>query len=194
MKRNFTSASAIIVLLLLLTTLGCKHRGNAPAASTPETMKPGNMTPFDDSNWKDGPAILPKAALLTALSTKNTGGNRRLWRLPIFIELTPDDDRAYRRAFISVDPAMPKESRIELWLEDSALGVSLQDRVRQYCPNGGSCGLWVAGYWGSDMLTSGGNEGQKGNKPPYPFSLRAVLGTQAAADASNEGTIVKYRD
>nr|MBP6721092.1 hypothetical protein [Bacteroidia bacterium] len=83
---------------------------------------------------------------------------------------------------------------IELWLEDSALGVSLQDRVRQYCPNGGLCSLWVAGYWGTDMPASGRNASQQGNKAPYPFALRAVLGTQAGADASNEGSIVKYRD
>lgn len=190
MKRNFPA----IALIVLLTAAGCTHRGTPPAASTTESMKPGNMTPFDDNNWKDGPAILPKAALLTALTTQNATGNRRLWRLPIVIELLPNDDRAYRQAYIAVEPSIAKVDRIELWLEDSALGVSLQDRVRQYCPNGGLCSLWVAGYWGTDMPASGRNASQQGNKAPYPFALRAVLGTQAGADASNEGSIVKYRD
>jgi hypothetical protein len=191
MKRK-TLAAAFALLVLL--GWGCIHRGNPPSNPTPETMKPGNMTPFDDSKWMDGPTILPKDKLLKALQEKQIQGKRRLWRLPVVIELAPGDARAYRKAMISVEPAMSAEDRIDLWLEDSALGVSLEERVRQYCPNGGTCSLWVAGYWGSEMLTTGGNEGDRGNKAPYPFSLRSVIGTQAAADASNSGTIVKYRD
>jgi hypothetical protein len=179
-----------VTVMCLVYWAGC-HAKSSTANSI--SMAPGNKTPFDDTRWQDGPTLLPRADLLAALMEKNPSGKRRMWRLPVILEPTSGEVGAYRKAYIGVDAGLDPKDRIFLWLHDSALGVSLAERVRQYCPEQNICRLWVAGYWGPDMLTTLGNEGEKQAAEPYPFSLRSVLGPQTNGGANTSAT-VRYRD
>lgn len=157
-------------------------------------MAPGNMTPFDDQNWSEGPSVLIKEELLAALQWKNANGKRRLWRLPVVIELDAAGMRGIKRAYVGIGIDVTVEDQIELHLQDGALGVSLQDRLRQYCPTGSVCKLWVAGYWGEDVPRILGNEGVFDAERPYPFALRAVLGKQEGDWAADGNARSRFRD
>lgn len=165
---------------------GCFHRGNPPLHTSATAMAPGNKTPFNDSAWKAGPAILPRATLLAALAEKPPSGKTRLWRLPIVIELEATGLRQIKLAYIGTDTTLSKEDRITVQLQDLFLGVSLDDRIRQHCPHQSTCRLWVAGTWGTTWPSH-----EPTLAEPYPFALRAVIGPQQDTPAS---TLVRYRD
>jgi hypothetical protein len=184
------------VLLLLALTINCIQSCHSPkktaSKNTQKDMAPGNMTPFDDQNWSEGPSVLNKKELLAALQRKNENGKRRLWRLPVVIELEEDGLRGIKSAYIGIDVNVLVADQIQLRLQDGALGVSLQERIRQYCPTGSVCKLWVAGFWGTDMPTTIGNEGDLDAEKP--FALRAVLGKQQGDWASDGNARSRFRD
>jgi hypothetical protein len=182
----------LFVWSIVLIGFGCSPR--ASSSSTTATPMERNKVAFDDSNWQDGPKLLPKENLLAALTAKTSENKKRLWRLPIVVEREEGVPGSYRKAYIAVDSTMPAHDRIYLWLHDSALGVPLSERVRQYCGDQSACRLWVAGVWGPDMLTTLGNEGDKKEGAPWPFSLRSVIGPQEGKEATNASAIVQYRD
>jgi hypothetical protein len=192
MKRKNHRIWIVMMACMLMVYAICTSRKSN--TSTTATSMERKLTPFDDTNWNTGLRLLPKSELLAALTAKNASGKRRLWRLPVIIEIEEGGLGSPRKAYIAVDSTMAPGDRIHLWLHDSALGVSLADRVRQYCGGKSTCRLWVAGIWGPDMLTTLGNEGEKKEGEPYPFSLRAVIGVQGDNEGTNATATVKFRD
>jgi hypothetical protein len=150
-------------------------------------MSAGNMTPFDTTNFVPGPKILPSTQLLKALDKGKNEAKAPLWKVPIVVTRKSDGMGGVESAFIGVDQTLPEADRIYVKLEDGALGVSLLDRLHQYCKESESCKLWVAGYWDKPML---------GAMPSEPnlhvISLRAVLGPQTER-FSNAEAHVFYR-
>lgn len=158
------------------------------------TMKITNLTPFDDNNWASECKILPSNAFIRLLEESRNSAKRRLWRIPVIVELDGDWRRLIRSAYIGVVADLATEDRIYLSMEDSALGVSLAERMNQYCPNEHVCRLWVAGYWGMKEPHFGENPDPHDQIGSTTFSLRAILGSQSASDNSNAEAIARFRD
>lgn len=120
----------------------------------------------------DGPSILPAAPLLEWLRARAVGPTgRRRFQLPVLIHLEPLGD---------VDPAHVARTEAELaaaplalTLDDSALGISLHDRLRSRCPAPATwCALVVEGYWGPLI-----NAGAAPVGAPWTFAVLRVLDT-----------------
>ncbi len=81
-----------------------------------------------------GPTLAPAETLVARLAA-HTG---RLLRMPVVVERTPLGARGGTLGGVRV------------LLEDSALGISLADRVRTACPGEGPCTVWLEGRWLGD--------------------------------------------
>lgn len=98
------------------------------------------MQPTTEVKFKRGPALRPSGELTTYLeSLKTIGGKPLLVRLPVVITLDPTG--------FGIDKATVGELAIKL--NDSALGISLMDRLRTACPNASTCAIWLEGHWRS---------------------------------------------
>ncbi len=120
-----------------------------------------------------GPRITPTAELLAWLQTP--AQPRRRIRLPVVVEF---DELGIRDCFVGDD-----DDRLAIRIDDTALGISLVDRLRGDHP-GGRCVVWLEGYWGA--LVSGGPELPEQGEKRWPF---AVLGQpEAIADLAQAAT------
>lgn len=111
---------------------------------------------------------------------RKPAGKRRRVRIPVVVHF--DEHRlAWNRAFLS--GSTKTRGGLSLRLDDSALGISLLDRLREQCAaDEPSCLVWVEGYWGSLIAPP---QGTKATPPPYPFAVLGVLSDTTAdmADA-----------
>lgn len=94
-------------------------------------------------------------------------------KLPVFFERAESGIRSYEKAYIGTRQMPDGPQRVNLRLNDSALGVSLADRLSQLCPDAGGCCLWLAGYWNEKSVLDSVSEQSEGL---HSFGIRAVLG------------------
>ena len=87
-------------------------------------MRP--LTAYVEQAKEPGPKLAPEAALVAWLE----GAGDAVLRLPLTIV-----DQGARLGSLAVE------------VDDTALGISLADRVRQACPGGRPCRVWVEGRW-----------------------------------------------
>ncbi len=116
----------IPVLFAVLT--GCAT-GPREAAVKP-------LTAYVEKQKEKGPNLEPADALRTWLRSSNGA----VLRVPLTVTQDAPAGLAGRLG------AMPVE------LDDSALGVSLVDRVRQACGAAVTCTVWVEARWSDDVL------------------------------------------
>ncbi len=170
MKRDSRFRVWLGLLLWLTATTGCKH------TQTPTSpVNSMEMKPYQEPSYTQSLPLSPRNDLLKALG--KAGADKRIVKIPVVLRLANDGLRGWQEAYLGTQP-MDDEDKIVLRLSDSALGVSLADRIHQYCPTGEWCKLWLTGYWAEDMPTV-----DKGSDPSkFPFGIRAVLGAQAEGD------------
>jgi hypothetical protein len=88
-----------------------------------------------------GPTLTPADALIAWLDKQVLAGEPRLVRLPVILEKG--------KVGFSTRGARIGASRdaVEIYCNDSKLGVGLADRARSQCRDQDTCAMWLEGYW-----------------------------------------------
>lgn len=94
------------------------------------------MTPYAEKAKEKGPSLEPADALKAWL---NDGGDSVV-RVPLTVTKTPPSFAEARIGTLSVD------------IDDSALGISLAERIRMACAEQKTCTVWVEGRWRDGTL------------------------------------------
>lgn len=118
-----------------------------------------------------GSPITPSKVLLDWLNRQRDTTPGRRVRLPVIVRL---DGRGITEARIGLDAARLEPETIALALVDTAMGISLADRLRKISPVPSSCVVWLDGYWSGERT---------GSDPAcWSFSVRDVHGRVAEGD------------
>ncbi len=135
-------------LWLIALIVGCgkghavdKPNGGSDVATGSGTMmnKPGSGT---KAAFVRGIALTPKAAFLTWLDSQKLEGQPRLVRLPIVL---PRDGASFD---ISKARIGTGADALEVYANDSSLGVGLADRAHSACEDTAvTCAFLAEGYW-----------------------------------------------
>lgn len=150
------------LLVVAALSASCVGRASPPEPQPPEDAV---KTPQDnEGEVVDGPAVSPPSALLTWLEGEGRG---EVVQLPVTVSVSP---LGMGPAWIGVEPE-PGPDALHLRLDDGALGIALADRLRQACPAGGPCAVWLEGRWGSHLAgpaapSGPGPSGGPGLAPP----------------------------
>lgn len=121
----------------------------APAQPGPgDAMPQIPKTPEPERTFVDGPTIEPPDKLLAWLDSTAAGEPRRRVRLPVVVHFTSSHRIGLDGGHIGVSPAIAPGA-IRVSLDDTAMGVSLLDRVRDACPDEKQtdCAVWLEGTW-----------------------------------------------
>lgn len=108
-------------------------------------MRPRLKSPEPQRTFVPGPPIQPAPALLAWLTEKPRG---RI-RLPVTV---PKGQVHWNssRAYVGIREDEP--ARLELHLNDTAMGIALGDHLRRVC-TGDVCRVWLEGVWGCSLRT-----------------------------------------
>jgi hypothetical protein len=171
-----TPLGTSIVAILCILIGGNTSATLAQSPSTPTTME---MKAFVEPAYQLAMTIDDQEALLKAL--KRASDKKQLVKIPVLIQRSNDVLRGWSAAYIG--PSTEALKPIDIRLDDTALGLSLADRIFQYCPTGEWCKLWLVGYWMDRMVPS--DECSPGMKRrALSLSIRHVVGPQVAGDAA----------
>ena len=105
-------------------------------------------------------------------------GHRTLFKIPVVVLYTDKHRFGIGRAFVGTSIKDPGDDKLPLQLDDTALGISLRDRLRQKCDKkAAGCALWIEGHWGP-LLQGGPKIPPTPGKtaPAHRFAVRAVGG------------------
>ena len=109
---------------------------------------PGPKTPEQPKQFTPGPTISPSGPLLRWLidTVPSVSGPRVRVRLPVIVRFS-QSSIGIAEAFIGTVNRVDTETMF-LRLDDSAMGVSLFERVRERCSKSETaCAVWLEGYW-----------------------------------------------
>jgi hypothetical protein len=125
--------SALIALISV--AVGC---GKSPTVDKPNGGSGSmNKTPGGSATFERGPSLTPKEKLVDWMDSQKRGNEPRLLRVPIVL---PHGDMGY-------DISKAKIGDLEVYANDSQLGVGLADRAQQKCADGPTCAFLAEGYW-----------------------------------------------
>ena len=167
MNRVSTLLSYLAFCAMLLGTWGCKPQKHL--STLPESME---MKAYQEPAYSLSLPIVPRKTLLKALD--KAGREMRIVKIPVVVRIAADGLRAWEDAFVGADENMADEDKIRLRLNDSHLGLSLADRIHQYCPDGKWCKLWLTGLWMQESPVIDADS----DPTRFPFSIRAVTSAQ----------------
>ena len=132
-----------MVVVALLA--GC---GKSPTVDKPSGNGSMNKTPSKGSGaaFVQGASLTPNDKLVEWLDKQKLDGKPRLVRLPLVL---PKGQLGYdiSKARIGGSP-----DALEIYADDSALGVGLADRAADNCDDAPTCAFWVEGYWRGKQL------------------------------------------
>lgn len=159
----------------------------APRAAKDEAdaMPEHRKTPEPPRTFVDGPPIDPPGKLLEWLETTASAEPRPRIRLPVVVQFSNAHRIGLAGGFIGVSPAIPPGS-IAISLDDTAMGISLLDRVRDACPDDRqtACAVWLEGRWGGGADRKFRVFRLVGLNPPPPpaggAAIRALIEQDAA--------------
>jgi len=160
--------------------LGCEKKVE-PEEKRPSVKQkaPRTESPTELA-WKVGPGVDQPAELENWIQEVRAkpGEERLLVRIPV-VAFMDEHRLQISSAFLGV--SADASNHIALRLDDSALGISLIDRLRQRCPEDRRpCVIWVEGYWGPLI----GRPEEAHLTPPYPFAVLEVL-SESPANTAN---------
>ncbi len=90
-----------------------------------------------------GPPLTPADELLEWLESQG----KKTLRLPVVVHFS-EGRLGIARAYVAVSPGREKGA-LKVGLDDTALGISLLDRLRDRCaPSVDFCAVWLDGTWG----------------------------------------------
>ena len=97
--------------------------------------------PQPPRRFERGPSTIPSAGLLSWLEGESRRSIPRLIRLPLIL------NRGAAGFSLRGARIGPAADAIEVYANDSALGVGLDDRARRSGEEKTSCAFWVDAYW-----------------------------------------------
>jgi hypothetical protein len=200
-----SSMSYIHFALSAALLLGCSRpaeRSDSPAAAeqgggTAEPSPPaepanpgGTMNedrrkkPEPPRNFVDGPTIDPPAKLLEWLEKTATAEPKRHIRLPVVVRFADQHRIGLAGGHIGVSLAVTPDA-IQVSLDDTAMGISLLDRVRDACPDEKqtACAVWLEGRWAGGPDRKFRVFSLVGANPPEPPGGGAPIHALIEADA-----------
>ncbi len=165
-------------LLVAVAALACNGPGGPPLESpAPETsVTPTN--PDASDRFVQGPPLAPRADLLAWLEGDGEGA---LLQIPVVVHLSP---LGIDSAHIGAQADAPRDDAVRLKLDDTALGISLAERLREHCSDGDPCIVWLEGQWGATVSGPGPDfafPGADDAPEKHPFSVRKVVGPVTGA-------------
>jgi len=114
-----------------------------------ERAEARTMQPAPEITYGPGPELQPGEVLRAWLEDQGVRTPKPMLRLPVVLAFEQGQVMGATSAWIGVLPQAPEDA-VMLRIDDSALGISLQERVREHCaPEADSCALWLDGTWGS---------------------------------------------
>ena len=112
-----------------------------------DAMPTRNLTPYEARAYEPGPALTPRATLLSWIRAEQAAPERRMARVPVTVELRTPGRMGLGDAWLGLGELGPESTRVRL--QDGALGIALFDRVEHLCPAPATrCALWLEGRWG----------------------------------------------
>ena len=183
------------IAMLVLACSRPTERSDRPAAETtaggeaapaPGDAMPQNLkTPEPERTFVDGQPIEPPAKLLEWLESTGSAEPRPHIRLPVVVRFSNPHRIGLAGGHIGVSLAIRPDA-IQVALDDTAMGISLLDRVRQTCPDDKQteCAVWLEGTWGGGPERTFRVFRLVGANPPEPpgggAPIRALIEQGAA--------------
>lgn len=96
--------------------------------------KPGSGS---QASFVKGPSLEPSDQLVAWMDGQKRGKESRLLRLVIVLP----------KGQMGFDISKAKIGSLEVYANDSALGIGLADRAEQKCADAATCAFQVEGYW-----------------------------------------------
>lgn len=160
----------IAAIFSLLVLAGCNGRASAPDPETPTPEPTVSETAF-----VEGPALTPAADLLAWFEGEGEG---KLVQVPVVVTPSP---LGIGGGHVGGSASAPAEGALHLKLDDTAMSVSLADRLRADCSPGAPCAIWVEGIWGATVPNPSPSElglppGPSFGPEKHPFSVRRYVG------------------
>jgi len=157
----------------------------AGCGKTATVDKPGgngsmNKTPNKGSGavFVQGPALVPKDKLVEWLDAQKLDGKPRLVRLPIVL---PKGQLGYDISKARIGGAA---DALEIYANDSALGVGLADRAADQCDDAPTCAFRVEGYWRGKQLAGLQFDVNKAERLP-PDQLASATFAEVEGESGN---------
>lgn len=118
----------------------------------PQDPNDGRLKPDAErpqATFVRGAALTPKDKLVTWLDAQKRGTEPRLLKLPLVL--------AKRGIGFDISKARlgGAADAVEVFADDTALGVGLADRAASECAGKPTCAFWVEAYWGSKLAPPG---------------------------------------
>lgn len=133
-----------VLLIVLFASTALADIGPRPM---PKPKAPGPMTPEPKRTFADGPSLSEQEALRSWLAKQvDEQGKPKRVRLPVLVKRGSQPGGVEKKGFVG------DEKGLALELDDSALGVSLADRYRQYCKEADACVLLLDGAMEKDRF------------------------------------------
>ena len=187
---------------LAALVLACSRpaeRSDRPVAEPAESPAPGATnhgadampqhlkTPEPERTFVDGPPIDPPAKLLEWLESTGSAEPRPRIRLPVVVRFRDAHRLGLDGGHIGVSPAIMPGS-IQVRLDDTAMGISLLDRVRGACPDDKQteCAVWLEGTWGGGPERTFRVFRLVGVNPPAPPAGGAAIRALIEQDAGQK--------
>jgi len=133
----------------------------------------GEKTPRAAVNYQPGPVMGSAAELAAWLEATAGEDPMSVWlKIPVRMELNPTGLFRIQAISLGFDASDP----LTLKLDDSLMGLSLEDRLGEYCPAAAeACELWVEGHWGQTHPLPGLDD-------ETAFTVRGVVGVKGDDD------------
>ncbi|MFK7927674.1 MAG: hypothetical protein AB8H79_05780 [Myxococcota bacterium] len=133
--------------------------------------------------WVAGPSLTSSSDLLAWL---NGDGAGKTIDLPIQVVVGP---LGISKAQLAPPGRTADDTGLLLKLDDTRMGISLKDRLRDTCSSTDSCWVWLRGSWGATVTGPGGGPSLGGPSMPstgptaHPFSVYKVMTLVSDDDA-----------
>jgi hypothetical protein len=164
--------------LALMTACGNGHVDKPSNASRAgDSMTKPSGSGGSKATFVRGVATSPKDDLHKWLETQKLDGKPRLLRVPIILAKGATGYDISKARIGSGGDAL------EVYANDSSLGVGLADRASQICKNDEpTCGFWVEGYWSNE---AGPEIGVRKAEPIPVDQLKAAMFVEVEGEGGN---------
>ncbi len=144
------------LVLAVITALVAAHPHDPPIVERAEATP---MQPTPTTTFVPGPELRPADQLKAWLDAQGQRDPQPLLKLPVTIVTKGPAPLSMREAWIGTHSEVDTQTLI-LILDDTALGIPLQDQLQPVCPaEGGRCQLWLEGTWGPLVPLANVSEG-----------------------------------